>query len=221
MKEATDITIILDRSGSMASIKADTIGGVNQFITDQQKIPGECCLTLVQFDSVNPQEVVLDASPIADAKLLTDATFQPRGNTPLYDAVGLGIVRCGERLSKTLESDRPNKVIFVIVTDGEENSSREYNRKRVFDLIDVQTTQFNWQFVYIGANHDALKAAAAINIPVMNAMNYAATGAGVQASYTATSANIGSARLVGGPMAKGTMAFSDEQRKKAADRKDN
>lgn len=217
MRDATDITIILDRSGSMSSIKTDTIGGVNQFVSEQQKVAGECRLTLTQFDTQDPQEIVADAVLIADFKPLTDSTFLPRGGTPLYDAVGLAIVRTGERLSKISEADRPNKVIFVIVTDGEENSSREYTRSQVFDMVKVQTDQFNWQFAYIGTNHDALKAAASISISAANALAYGAHSRGVGASYAAVSANVAHARSFKGSADANALSFSDEQRKKAAD----
>ena len=113
MKNKTDITIILDRSGSMESVKTDTIGGFNSFLSEQQKVTGEASLSLVQFD--DQYEVVYLDKDINSADKLTEATFQPRGMTALYDAIGRTINSVGQRLSSTPENERPDKVIFVIL----------------------------------------------------------------------------------------------------------
>lgn len=190
MKDATFITVILDRTGSMQSIKTDVIGGFNQFLREQQVVPGECRLTLVQFDSQDSYEVVRDNLPIKEVPPLDDATYQPRANTPLYDAVGRGIVNTGDVLSKMSDGDRPDKVIFVIITDGMENASREYKREKVLEMIQHQTKEYNWQFVYLGANQDAMKEGAAIGVSPMMAMDFAANSAGVRAAYSASSSNV-------------------------------
>jgi Mg-chelatase subunit ChlD len=122
----THITLILDRSGSMASIKSDVIAGVNNFINEQKKVPGRCTLTVVQFDDKDPYEVLIDKKDIADATVLTD--YQPRGWTPLYDAVGRGIVMTGDWLRSLRDNERPEKVVFVIMTDGAENHSKGASR---------------------------------------------------------------------------------------------
>lgn len=134
--DCTDITILLDRTGSMASAVTDTIGGFNTFLQGQKAEPGRCLLSLVQFDDIDPQEIIHDAKAIAEVPELTGETFVPRGRTPLLDALGKAIVRTGQRLAALPETDRPNKVIFVILTDGQENASREYTRPQVFDMID-------------------------------------------------------------------------------------
>lgn len=118
----TDITVVLDRSGSMSAVREDTIHGFNQFLRDQQKVPGEATITLNQFDDIF--EHVLKASRIADAKPLDDRTFVPRGFTALLDAIGRSINETGERLKNMGEDQRPGKVVFVILTDGHENYSK-------------------------------------------------------------------------------------------------
>lgn len=149
------ITVILDRSGSMVSKKSDVIGGFNRFLDEQKAVPGECTVTLVQFDSQDPYEILRDFSPLADVKPL-GKEYQPRGNTPLYDAVGRDIADTGAKLEALAESHRPSKVIFVIVTDGLENASREYDQKKVAAMTKEQTEKYGWQFVYLGANQDAM-----------------------------------------------------------------
>jgi hypothetical protein len=126
MKDETDVTVILDRSGSMEAIQSDVIGGFNRFLRDQQHESGECRLTLVQFD--DQYDVVYTARSIADAPRLMDHTFQPRGSTALLDAIGRTIDATGARLAALSESNRPDRVMLVIVTDGLENASTEYTR---------------------------------------------------------------------------------------------
>jgi Mg-chelatase subunit ChlD len=136
MKHSADITVVLDRSGSMASIASDVVGGFNHFVTDQQVQPGECRLTLVQFD--HECEVVYAGRPIAEAPSLTAETFEPRGTTALLDAIGRTIDATGERLRALPEPDRPDRVLLVVITDGLENASIDYNRSRVFDMISAR-----------------------------------------------------------------------------------
>jgi hypothetical protein len=166
-----DITIILDRSGSMASIRDDTIGGVNTFITDQKKQPGEACFTLVQFD--DEYEVPIDGIPLSDVVPLTRETFVPRGSTALLDAMGKTINRIKSRTAIT----KPNRVIVAIVTDGHENASRDFSKSAVLELIKTQTEQHDWQVMYIGANQDAIAEARSIGIKSGAAINYLCSSA--------------------------------------------
>ena len=129
MKDKADITIILDRSGSMESVKDDTIGGFNSFLAEQQKVAGEAVLSLVQFD--DQYEVVYQDKDIRAADRLTEATFQPRGMTALLDAVGRTINAVGQRLASLPETERPDKVVLVIMTDGFENSSHEFSAAKI------------------------------------------------------------------------------------------
>lgn len=152
-KDLTEIAIILDESGSMSDCKNDTIGGVNEFLTTQQKIKGEANLTLIKFS--NYYKVINDCTPIANVTLLNSENYTPSASTSLLDAVGKTINTIGNRLSKTDESDRPEKVIMLIVTDGEENSSTEFTRKQISDMVKHQKDVYKWEFVFIGADIDA------------------------------------------------------------------
>ena len=137
-QDLTDITFLLDRTGSMASIASDVVGGYNAFLEEQKSAPGQALFTLVQFDSQNPQDVVHDAKPIADVPAMKPKNFRPRSMTPLFDALGMAIARTGERLSAMDEPQRPGKVVFVVFTDGEENASREYSGQRVKEMVKLQ-----------------------------------------------------------------------------------
>ena len=170
----SDITILLDRSGSMASVKSDVEGGFERFLADQRAIPGECALTLVQFDSQSIEPVYVER-PIQTAPGLE---LNPRGMTPLLDAVGQTILRTGERLTAKPEAARPGRVLFVIITDGKENASREYSKTRVREMVQHQTQAYQWQFLYLGANVDAFAEAGGLGIDLQFAANFAASPAG-------------------------------------------
>lgn len=193
MKENyTDINIVLDRSGSMESVKADTIGGFNSFLKDQQAVKGEATLTLVQFDT--EYEFVHKGARINDVPPLNNSTFVPRGGTALLDAIGRTINETGARLGAMDESARPDKVIFVILTDGEENSSKEFNQANINEMIQHQKETYQWEFVFLGANQDAIKAAGNIGIHPSAAMSYAANPVGTQRALGSLSANVASYR---------------------------
>lgn len=207
----TQISMVLDRSGSMEPIRQDTIGGVNLFLKEQQAVPGEATISLVQFnDNYQP---ILDFVPLRDAQPLTKKTYEPNGNTALYGAIGVLLEATGNRLKSLSEDARPEKVIFVIVTDGEENSSHRYEWSRMWDsaklkeAIDRQTNQYKWEFVYIGANQDAIQNAQQVGITGQNAMNYTANAQGTHDLYRAVSSNARSYR--GGQRAN--MAWSGKQ----------
>jgi uncharacterized protein YegL len=154
MKEnSTRIVIILDRSGSMVVCREGTVTGFNKFIADQKKQAGDVQIKLVQFNL--EYKVVFDKR-LEDVSELTQETFFPEGLTALHDALGKTITELGTELARAKEGDRPARVLVVTITDGEENSSKEYTRKSVFDLIEHQKTKYNWEFVFIGANQDAI-----------------------------------------------------------------
>src|SRR5262245_251619 len=148
MRDATDITLLLDRTGSMACIREDTIGGYNTFVQDQRKVPGACVFTLIQFDSQDPHEVICSAVDIQQAPLLSMETYIPRADTPLLDAMGKTIVEVGERLKAMSEAERPNKVVFVVITDGHENASKEYKKAAIQDMIKRQQDVYKWEVVF-------------------------------------------------------------------------
>lgn len=160
----TDITVLLDRSGSMASVKTDTIGGFNTFLKEQQKAKGDARLTLAQFDM--EYEIVHEGKPVKDVPPLNDSTFVPRGSTALLDAMGRTIVSAKARV-------KPGElVVFVVLTDGQENSSHEYTKAAIRAMVE-EHTKAGWQFVYLGANHDSFFEAGAIGFQQSKVANYA------------------------------------------------
>lgn len=204
----TDITVVLDRSGSMADVKTDTIGGFNTFLSDQVKVPGEATITLNQFDDVF--EHVIKAEPIRNARPLSDSTYVPRGSTALLDAIGRSINETGKRLESMKEEDRPSKVVMVIVTDGFENASKEFTKDKVNAMISEQRDKWNWEFVFLGANQDAISTASSFGIQAANAMTYASNAKGTSDSYKSLSKNLTAFRCA----TKMSMSFDDEDRKK-------
>ncbi|HEX8736254.1 MAG TPA: vWA domain-containing protein [Pyrinomonadaceae bacterium] len=207
MKNKTDITIILDRSGSMESVKSDTIGGFNSFLEGQQKVEGEASLSLVQFD--DQYEIVYTDRDINSADRLTEATFQPRGMTALYDAVGRTINSVGQRLAALAEGERPDKVLLVIMTDGFENSSREFNAAKVAEMITHQRDVYKWEFMFIGANQDAVLSAKEIGLPTHAALTFAPNAAGTKAVYSAVMQKVAQYRVSNDAR---SLEFNDEDR---------
>jgi hypothetical protein len=207
----TDISIVLDRSGSMQSIRRDTIGGFNAFLQEQRAVPGAAAITLVQFD--DQYEPVYQAMRLSDAPELTEETFVPRGSTALLDAIGRTINETGRRLAALPEPERPGKVVFVILTDGEENASREFDIQRINELIRQQREVYKWQFVFLGANQDAIASASRIGIQAGHALTYAANQAGAPAAMAAVSRNLASYRLE----EAADLAFSEADREEQAE----
>lgn len=183
----TLIVVVLDRSGSMDVICDDIAGGFNSFIEEQRKQPGECAVTLTQFD--DKYEVVYNNKSIADVpKLAAHGNYVPRGNTALYDAVGRTINEVGAELNKLAEADRPGKLLFVIITDGQENASKEFAPSKVGEMIKHQQTVYQWQFTYLAATladkQAHIYAAAAMHIPQSNIMRAAHTSKGSSALFS-------------------------------------
>ena len=154
--EYTHITVILDRTGSMEPIRDDTIGGFNTFLKKQKAEPGQATLTLVQFDSQDPYELIQRFRPIGDVPELTRETYVPRASTPLLDALGRGINDLEECLGKLDEQDRPGKVVVVVITDGEENASREFRKEQIEKMIKKKTEKDGWEFVFLSADLSAI-----------------------------------------------------------------
>lgn len=179
----THLTIVVDRSGSMAGIAADMNGGIRELLRDQSSLPGSLEVSVVTFDhmienpftNVRPDDIKVDL-------------VVPRGSTALYDAVGRAITELGEDLASRLEQDRPHKVIFMIVTDGMENSSREFTAPVIKAMVDKQTETYAWEFMYLAANVDAFATGAQMGYAKGRTMGYAATDVGTQSMVATASA---------------------------------
>lgn len=208
--DLTDISVVLDRSGSMQSVRTDTIGGFNAFLKTQKEAPGEATLTLAQFD--DQYEVVYSGKKIQDVPDLTEATFVPRGMTALLDAIGRTINATGVRLAAMPENERPSKVIFVILTDGDENASSKLTKEKVNELIKHQTETYQWDFVFLGANQDAIKAGVSMGILAGNSMSYAANAHGTADAFASVGATMCAYRS--GDTSTKTAFFSDDDRMK-------
>ena len=186
-QDLTDIVVVLDRSGSMQACKDDAEGGLNAFVEDQKKRPGRAVFTLVQFDT--EYEFVHCGVPVAE---VPPFTLVPRGWTALLDAVGRAILETGERIAKTPESERPGLVAFVIITDGQENSSKEFTKDQIKQMIQHQTDVYQWQFTFLGANQDAFAEAGGIGITADKAAYFAAKK--TRSAFDAASAKMGRMR---------------------------
>jgi len=152
-KDLTEIVIVLDESGSMSSCKSDTIGGFNEFLSTQKKIKGEANVTLVKFSDY--YKVVNDGTALEHVSPLNESNYTPSYSTALLDAVGRTINSVGNRLSSLPEDQRPEKVIFAVITDGYENASKEFKREKIFEMVTHQKTKYNWEFLFLGADIDA------------------------------------------------------------------
>lgn len=161
--DRSHITVILDRTGSMEPIREDTIGGFNAFLSEQQAVPAPTSFTLVQFDTQSPFEVLHAFAPIAAVRPLTRETYVPRGGTPLNDAIGRGIIDLDGRLAALPAAERPQRIVFVIVTDGQENASREFTGAQVRGMIDAHR-KAGWQFVFLSADEATVSNGGGVNI---------------------------------------------------------
>ena len=183
----TEIICIIDRSGSMNSVRQDAIGGFNAFVEQQAQEPGEARITVVLFNG--EYQLLCDSVPLDDIRL-SNQNFVPRGSTALLDAVGRTIDNVGKRLAATIEPERPGQVIVAILTDGAENSSRRYSRSQVASMIEHQTTKYSWEFVFLAANQDAITAARSISIAAADAVSFDSTAEGTQNAFQMQSAMV-------------------------------
>ena len=183
-KNLTEMVFILDRSGSMTHLTKDTIGGFNSMIKNQKNEDGDAYVTTVLFD--NYYELLHDHVNIQDIKPIT-TEYYARGCTALLDAIGKTINSVGARLSETPEDERPEKVIFIITTDGMENASYKFTKSKVKEMIKHQQDKYSWIFMFLGANMDAVSEAASLGINTDFAKTYTASDIGTQSVYTALS----------------------------------
>lgn len=191
-KNLTEMVFILDRSGSMQHLTDDTIGGFNSMIENQKKEEGEAFVTTALFD--DQYELLHDHIDIKEIQPITNNEYYARGMTALLDAIGKTINSIGSRLSATPEDERPDKVIFVITTDGMENASREFVKSTVKDMIEHQQSKYSWTFMFLGANMDAVGEAASLGINTDFARTYTADTWGTQSVYSSVSNAMACAR---------------------------
>ena len=184
-KNLTEIVFILDRSGSMAGLEADTIGGFNAMIEKQKREPGEAYVSTLLFDNLT--EVIHDRVNLREICPMSRKDYYVRGSTALLDAVGKAIHHIGNVHKYAREEDRPEKTLFVITTDGMENSSKEYDYSRVRKMIERQKEKYGWEFIFFGANIDAAKEAARFGISDDKAVDYHADHKGTAVVYEALS----------------------------------
>lgn len=186
-KDYCHVSILLDRSGSMHSIKSDVVGGFNTFIDEQKKVPGEMSVTLMSFASHQDTKTIYDMVKLPVVQLLTDESYHPGGNTALNDAFAKLILETGVKLQEITEDERPEKVLFLCITDGQENDSREHTNATIKDMITHQKEKYNWEFIYIGANQDSFAEAEMRGIK--RSMNYKSDSEGTRGMYAAMSAD--------------------------------
>ena len=184
-KNLTELVFVLDRSGSMAGLESDTIGGFNAMIEKQKKVVGEVYVSTVLFDNVS--EVVHDRVEIQRIEPMTHDQYYVRGCTALLDAVGGAIHHIGNVHKYAREEDRPEKTLFIITTDGMENASRRYSYTQLKAMIERQKEKYGWEFIFLGANIDAAKEAARFGIEADCAADYHADSKGTAVIYEAMS----------------------------------
>lgn len=207
------INIILDGSGSMGPLVNDTIGGFNKFLEEQKEFPGEALLTLCVFNA--EYKLIHDCVPLSSVPSLNKDNYKPNGGTALLDAVGLTIDNVGKKLSTMKEEDRPSKVLFLIITDGEENASHlvdenpsrivsesnsrhtqlRYPITKIKEMVLHQQSIYKWEFLFFGANVDSFSESKSLGIPSANSMNYSSTHTGVRDLYKSISNSTTKARM--------------------------
>ena len=210
-KNLTEIVFILDRSGSMAGLEDDTIGGFNAMIEKQRKEAGEALVSTVLFD--HETEVIHDRVDIRRIEPITRKEYYVRGSTALLDAVGGAIHHIGNVHKYAREEDRPEKTLFVITTDGMENASHKYSYARLKAMIERQKEKHGWEFLFLGANIDAAREAARFGIDADRAADYHADAMGTEVIYEAVCETVRDFRA-SRPMAAGWKKHIDEDFKK-------
>ena len=205
MKESyTHITLVVDRSGSMESIKADAQGGINTFVRDQKEVKGEATFYLADFDTEHQ-----DVFGPADIQGFSHYALKPRGGTALYDAIGKAIVTTGEFLDKMDEADKPGRVVLCIVTDGGENSSREFTGDQVRALVTEHQDKYNWQVVFIGANINAYATGTSLGFRGQHTTQYHATPQSATAMFSNVNSTVKAYRGAAAGSMMGAVASTD------------
>lgn len=194
-KNLTELVFILDKSGSMSGLESDTIGGYNSMLKQQKKVDGECLITTVLFS--NRYELLHDRINIRAVKPITDKEYTVGGCTALLDAIGKTIQKIVTVQKNTSKDYRAEKVMFVIITDGEENSSRYYSASQIKKLINLQKERFGWEFIFLGANIDAVETAGRFGIDADRAVDYVPDSIGTELNFQAMSETVSQFRSCG------------------------
>ncbi len=197
-KNLTELVMILDRSGSMSGLEDDTIGGYNSMLKKQRETEGEVLVSTVLFDDYS--EVLHDRVPLDRVPEMTGEDYYVRGCTALLDAVGGAIHHIGNVHKYAREEDRPEKTIFVITTDGMENASRQYSYERVKQMVEHEKEKYGWEFLFLGANIDAIKTAGRFGISADRAANYHSDHEGTKLNYEVLSDAVRSMRCCAAPI---------------------
>ncbi len=194
-KGLTELVFILDKSGSMGGLEKDTIGGYNSMLEKQKAVEGECLITTVLFD--NNYELLHDRIDIKAVSPITEKEYQVGGSTALLDAIGSTIHKIGNAQKHTAEDYSAEKVMFVIITDGEENSSREYSAEKVKTQIERQKAKYGWEFIFLGANIDAVQTASRFGITPDRAVDYLADSEGTELNFKVMASAVATFREAG------------------------
>jgi len=189
----TEIIFILDRSGSMSGLESDTIGGYNSLLEKQKTNPGKAYISTILFNTYS--EVIHDRLDIHNVPLMSEKDYSAQGCTALLDAIGGAIKHVGNIHKYAREEDRPNNTLFIITTDGMENSSRYYNYENVKNLIEVQKERYGWEFIFLGANIDAIEVASRFGISKERAANYNADSEGTELNFKIMNEEIQNLRM--------------------------
>lgn len=194
-KNLTELVFILDKSGSMSGLEKDTIGGYNSMLEQQRKVDGECVITTVLFD--NRYELLHDRIDFRAIKPITEKEYFVGGSTALLDAVGKTIHKIGMAQKNTTRDYRAEKVMFVIITDGEENASCHYSATQVKEMIRRQKERYGWEFIFLGANIDAVETAGRFGIDADRAVDYVPDGDGTELNFRMMSETVATFRECG------------------------
>lgn len=212
----TELVFILDRSGSMSGLESDTIGGYNALLEKQKKEEGEAAITTVLFD--DKYDLLHDRIDLRGIQPITDREYYVRGCTALLDAIGKTIQKIANVQRRTAPELRADKVLFVITTDGMENASREYTYEKVRQMVERQKREYGWEFLFLGANIDAIQTARRFGIGADRAVNYHPDRVGTRLNYQVISETVSCMRA-GGPIAAGwKQQIEADFRKRKSDR---
>ena len=211
-KNLTELVMILDRSGSMSGLESDTIGGYNSMLKKQREADGEVLVSTILFD--DRSEVLYDRVPLEKLPQMTDKEYFVRGCTALLDAVGGAIHHIGNIHKYAREEDRPEKTIFVITTDGMENASRKYSYDRVKRMVERQKEKYGWEFLFLGANIDAIETAGRFGISADRAANYNSDHEGTVLNYEVLADTVCEMRAAAAPIGADWKKRIDEDDKR-------